>query len=79
MTVIKFYPRNAAENPDNVLEQAVGEFSQVFLIGYNHDGYLEVRASTNFTVRDIFFALDAFKFKLMNGDYETTTPTGADE
>ena len=24
-TVVKFYPNNAADNPDNVLEQAMGE------------------------------------------------------
>lgn len=67
--VVKFYPADAAKNPDNVLEQAVGVYDQVFTIGYNKDGILEVRASTNFQVREIFFALDAFKFKVLNGDY----------
>ena len=67
--VVKFYPANAAKNPDAVLEQAVGVYDQVCVIGYDKDGALEVRASLNFKMRDIFFAMDAFKFKVLNGDY----------
>ena len=68
--VVKFYPADAAKNPDNVLEQAVGIYDQVAVIGYDKDGQLDVRASTNFQVREIFFALEAFKFKVLNGDYD---------
>ena len=68
--VVKFYPKDAAKNPDNVLEQAVGVYDQVFVIGYDKDGQLDVRSSTNFQVREIFFALEAFKFKVLNGDYD---------
>ncbi len=71
MPVVKFYPKEAAKNPDNVLEQAVGVYDEVFIIGYDKDGKLDVRASTNFQVREIFFALEAFKFKVLNGDYDT--------
>ena len=67
--VIKFYPANAAKNPDAVLEQAVGVYDQVFVLGYDKDGELEVRASLNFKMREIFFAMDAFKHKVLNGDY----------
>jgi len=69
--VVKFYVKDAAKNPDNVLEQAVGVYDQAFIIGYDKGGKLNVRSSTNFPVREIFFALDAFKFKVLNGDYET--------
>lgn len=67
--VVKFYPKNAAQNPDAVLEQAVGVYDQVFVIGYDKDGSFDARASLNFPMRDIFFALDTFKFKVLNGDY----------
>lgn len=69
MSVVKFYPKDAAKNPDAVLEQAVGAYDQVFVIGYDKDGQLDVRASLNFKIREVFFALDAFKWKVMNGDY----------
>lgn len=68
--VVKFYSNNAAKNPDNVLEQACGVYDQVMIIGYNKEGSLDVRASTNFKLREMFFAIDAFKFKVLNGDYE---------
>ena len=76
MSVVKFYPRNAAQNPDNVLEQAVGIYDEVFVIGYNKDGVLEVRSSTNFRVSNILFALESFKFKLLHGGYEVAQSAG---
>ena len=69
--VVKFYPADAAKKPDNVLELAIGEFDEVFIIGYDKDGNMDVRANTQFKIRDILYCLDAFKFKLFNGDYET--------
>lgn len=67
--VIKFWPKNAAESPDAVLEQAVGGYDQVFIIGYDKDGGLDVRASLGFKMRDIFFAIEAFKHKVLSGQY----------
>lgn len=67
--VVRFYPVNAARNPDAVLEQAIGVYDQVFIIGYDKNGELDVRASLNFKMREIFFAMDAFKHKVLNGEY----------
>jgi hypothetical protein len=58
-----------AKDPDHVLEQAVGVYDQVFVIGYDKDGGLDVRASLNFQIKDVFFAIEAFKFRVLNGDY----------
>ena len=67
--VVKFYPKDAAKSPDAVLEQAVGVYDQVFVIGYNKEGDLDVRGTSNFTMKEVFFALDAFKFMVLNGEY----------
>lgn len=67
--VTKFYPKNAAQNPDNVLEQAIGEYEKVFVIGYNKDGDVDSRASMNLTPSEINYLIDIFKHKLLNGDY----------
>ena len=77
--IVKFYPKNAAQNPDAVLEQALGQYDQVFVIGYDKDGCLDVCGSTNFTIRDIFFALEAFKFKVLNGEYGDRLKEGHDD
>lgn len=67
--VTKFYPSNAALNPDNVLEQAIGEYEQVFVIGVAKDGMLDARASLNMKARDILYLIEQFKHNLMGGSY----------
>ena len=69
--IVKFYPKDAAKNPDHVLEQAIGDYEEVFIIGYLKTGEMDARASLNFQIEDIFFTIDAFKHKLLNGEYDT--------
>lgn len=65
----KLYPKNSAENPDNVLEQAVGEYESVLILGYDKEGDLDIRASTNTTQERILWMMESFKQKMINGDY----------
>lgn len=67
--VVKFYPHNAALNPDVVLEQAAGVYEEVLVIGYDKVGELDVRASLNFDVKSIFFALEAFRHQVLSGEF----------
>lgn len=60
---------HAARNPDNVLKDAVGGYQQVFIIGYDLNGNMDARSSTNMTYQEILWLLDAFRHKLLNGDY----------
>jgi len=48
--VQKFYPANAAEKADNVLEQCLGSFEDVLVLGLDSDGGLDIRVTT--TLRD---------------------------
>ena len=68
--VVKFYPLNAAANPDNVLEQAIGEYEEVFVIGIGKNGSIDPRSSLGLSVEKLMFILDTFKFKLLRGDYD---------
>ncbi len=65
--VIKF---NHAIDPDVVLENAKNEFESVIIIGYDHEGNLDVRASLNIDHKEILFMIERFKQKLLNGDYQ---------
>lgn len=65
----KFYPSNAAENPDLVLEQAIGEYESVIILGYDKNGELDARASLDLHGKDCNWIIDVFKNKLLNGDY----------
>ena len=67
--VVKIYPKNSAENPDNVLEQSIGEYEIVLIIGYDLNGDMDVRASTNTPPSQILWMMERFKHKMINGDY----------
>ncbi|WP_033931788.1 hypothetical protein [Vibrio cholerae] len=54
---------NAAIDPDNVLEIAKGNYESVIVLGYDKDGYLDGRASTNLTRENILWLLEQFKHK----------------
>lgn len=67
--IVKIYPPGSAKNPDSVLEQAVGEYESVLVIGYDKDGCLDVRSSTNLECKDLLWLIDMFKMKMLRGDY----------
>ena len=69
--LVKFYSKDAAKHPDAVLEQAVGNYGELIVIGYDHEGVLDVMASTNWKTADILFAIEVFKHKLIKGDYQS--------
>lgn len=72
-SVQKFYPKNAASNPDNVFEQAVGQYESAVVIGWNKDGTLDVRASLNIDHKEINWLISVFQHKLLSGDYSADT------
>jgi hypothetical protein len=67
--IVKFYPSNAASNPDNVLEQAVGDYKEVLILGWNKDGDLDVRSSLGLDYKDSLWLVSQFKSNLLRGIY----------
>ena len=63
------YIGEAAESPDNVLRQAIGELESVVMIGWDKNGGIDVRASTNLSNSDVLWLIEHFKMQLLNGDY----------
>lgn len=63
--VQKLYPANAAENPDNVLEQAVGVYEKVLVLGFDREGALDCRGSLNLTDDQAVFLVEAFKHQVL--------------
>jgi len=60
--VVPFF---TAYRPDDVLEQAKGEFQNLVIIGWNHDGELDVRASTNTSREETLWLIETFKRDLL--------------
>jgi len=58
-----------ALNPDNVLEQAGGQYESVLVIGWGKDGELDARASLNLEHEDCLWLVEKFKRKMLDGDY----------
>ena len=56
--VTDLYPSN---NPDYVLEQALGEYESVLLLGYDEEGNLSMRSSTNLNRGDLLWIVEIFK------------------
>lgn len=70
MSVVKLYPKNAAASADAVLEQAAGDFSEVLIIGWDKEGTLDALATLGLNDGgDMLWLIEAFKHKLMAGDY----------
>ena len=67
--IVKLYTNNSAEDPDNVLEQAIGSYESVIILGWDKNEMLDPRASTNLTSREILWLLSVFKNNLINGEY----------
>jgi len=56
-------------DPDTVLTKAVGNYSNVLVIGYDKNGELDVRADSGTSHERCSFLATLFIQKLCNGDY----------
>lgn len=61
--------KGPAQDPDTVLEKAKGEFESVMVIGWDHDGILDVRASMNLNQQQCLWLIEAFKLNMLQGQY----------
>jgi hypothetical protein len=68
--VVKLYPPNAAFIADNVLEQAIGQYQDVLVLGWDVEGNLDPRATLSLKNRDLLWIIEVFKMKLLRGDYD---------
>jgi len=69
MSVVKFFPKDAAKDPDAVLEQAIGQYDNVVIIGWDKEGMLDPRASLGLNSANVLWLIEVFKAKLLAGDY----------
>lgn len=68
--VVKFYPKDAAKDADNVLEQAIGVYDEVLVIGWNKEGRMDARATLGLKDGgDVLWLLEKLKFNLLSGVY----------
>ncbi len=68
--VVRFYPKDAAKSADAVLEQSVGVFDDVLVLGVDKDGDLDVRATLGLDLKEIIWLVESFKHNLLSGVYD---------
>ena len=74
--IVKLYPLDAAKDPDNVLEQAMGQYKEVFVIGIGKNGSIDPRSSLGLSVEELMMILETFKFRVLRGDYDDAFEEG---
>ena len=68
--IVKFYPKDAAKDADNVLEWARGRYSEMLIIGYNKDGLFTSQATLGLKDGgDCLWLIEQFKLKMLMGDF----------
>jgi len=55
--IIKFYPNGSAEDPDNVLEQAIGKYQDVLILGWDKDEDMDCRASLGLSHEQVLWII----------------------
>ena len=69
VTKVEFKTGEVSLEPDSVLEKAKGNYTSVLVIGWDNDGYLDVRSTNNLDQKDCLYLAQMFSNKLLNGDY----------
>ena len=68
--VISLHTSNDVIGADIVVEEAIGVYENVVIIGWNKEEELEVRASLNLSQSDILWLVETFKARLLSGEYD---------
>lgn len=68
--VVKFYPADVSKSADAVLEQAVGQFGEVLIIGWDKSDNMDVRCTQGLVDGgEMLWLIEKFKFNLLAGEY----------
>lgn len=69
MEVVKLHNSKPCDDPNNVLEHAMGSYEDVLIIGYDKEGSLDIRSTSSVTAERALFLIEQFKNNLLNGEY----------
>lgn len=69
ITKVEFKTGEISLDCDTVLEKAKDNYTSVLVIGWDKEGYLDVRSTNNLDQKDCLYLAQMFSNKLLNGDY----------
>lgn len=68
--VTRLYPKEAAKDPDLVLEQAIGDYQDVLVLGWLKDDTLCCRSNLSLSTAEALHLMELFKKDLLTGEDE---------
>ncbi|MEE8288960.1 MAG: hypothetical protein V3R25_06060 [Nitrosomonadaceae bacterium] len=69
ITRVEFKTGEKSIDANTVLEKAKGNYTSVLVIGWDDEGYLDVRSTNNLDQKDCLYLVQMFTHKLLSGDY----------
>ena len=69
VTKVEFKVRQVSLDADTVLDKAKDNYASVVVVGWDKEGFLDVRSTNNLDQKDILWLITMFEHKIMNGDY----------
>lgn len=69
ITKVEFKTKEVSLDADTVLEKAKDNYVSVLVLGWDSEGYLDVRSTNNLDQKDCLYLAQMFTKKLLNGDY----------
>lgn len=69
VTKVEFKTGEVSLDANTVLDKAKDNYTSVLVIGWDKEGYLDVRSTNNLDQKDCLYLAQMFSNKLLNGDY----------
>ena len=69
ITKVEFKTGEVSLDADTVLDKAKDNYTSVLVIGWDKEGFLDVRSTNNLDQKDCLYLAQMFSNKLLNGDY----------
>ena len=66
--VLRLVTKKEAHTPDDALEDAKGWFTDVLIVGFDHDGDVSTFCSAELPRAQALWLIEAFKTKLLAGE-----------
>ena len=69
VTKVEFKTGEVSLDANTILDKAKDNYTSVLVIGWDKEGYLDVRSTNNLDQKDCLYLAQMFSNKLLNGDY----------
>ena len=66
---VEFKTGELSIEPNKVLDEAKDNYTSLVVLGWDKEGFLDVRSTNNLDQKDCVYLSNLFTHKILNGDY----------